>query len=594
MGIFVSKTGRRSRYDEINQNQNGSFSSRGRRIKPLSREVVLHAAALKGDCAAAENLFKDKNLIKHPITEGGEIALHIAAVEGHQDFVSKLLEVMEREDLEIKNALGCTALCFAAAGGHIGIARLMLDKNPDLAKVRGTDGGVWPLYMAALQGFGEMAELLLIPSDIASWTELEKADLLTSAIDSGLYDLAVKIVDGDKTLALAQDANELTPLQVLAGKSVAFSSDNGQGFWDNISRNVLNYMNMPKTEDENAEKVNAYTLMDCLWDAAESCKEEVEAGIGHVASAADTAQLFFIAAEAGNDEFLVELFKKDHNLLYKVNEDSQSIFHVAVRRRYNKVFSLMFELDGTKDLLASYIDDKGNNILHLAGKLAPQNQLDSIPGAPWQMQLEVLWFKVVEKLVQPAFRYKKNSENQTPRELFMSEHKDLRAEAEKFMKQTAKSCMLVTMLIATVVYTAAFTVPGGYDGKGAPILESKKMFVVFPVAETVATLSSLTSMLMFLSILTSRYSDEDFMMKLPFWMVVGVATLFFSIVAMMVAFCSCLLFFEHGWLAVALLLLFFGIVPAMFVVLKYPLLKNIFKCTYSCTWLFRSDGRLHS
>ncbi|XP_042025419.1 ankyrin repeat-containing protein At5g02620-like [Salvia splendens] len=591
MGNFVSKTRRRSRHDGINLNQNGYSSSRGRR-KPLSPEVLLHEAARKGDYAAAEDHFGDENLIKHPITEGGEIALHIAAIEGRQDFVSKLLEVMEREDLAIQNAKGCTALCFAAAGGHIEIAQLMLEKDPNLAKVKG-DEGVWPLYMAALQGFGEMAELLLIPSDIVSWTQLEKADLLTSAIDSGLYDLAIKIVVGDKTLALAKDANGLTPLEVLARKPVAFSSDNGQGFWDNITRNVLKYMNMSKTNDVNVEKWDiAYTLMDVLWDAVESCKEDVEAGVG--VDAADSAQLFFIAAEAGNDEFLVELFKKDHNLLYKVNEDSHSIFHVAVRRRYNKVFSLMFELGGTKDLLASYIDAEGNNILHLAGKLAPQNQLDSIPGAPWQMQREVLWFKVVEKLVQPAFRHKKNSANQTPHELFMSEHKKLREEAEKYMKQTAKSCMLVTMLIATVVFTAAFTVPGGYDGRGAPTLENRKMFVVFPVSEAVATLSSLTSMLMFLSILTSRYSDKDFLVKLPFWMVVGVATLFFSIVAMMVAFCSCLLFFEHGWVAVALLLLFFGIVPAMFVVLKYPLLRTIFRCTYSCTWLFRSDGRLHS
>ena len=41
----------------------------------------------------------------------------------------------------------------------------------------------------------------------------------------------------DITLALAKDANSQTPLQVLAGKSVDFSSDNGQGFWDNITRN---------------------------------------------------------------------------------------------------------------------------------------------------------------------------------------------------------------------------------------------------------------------------------------------------------------------------------------------------------------------
>lgn len=108
----------------------------------------------------------------------------------------------------------------------------------------------------------------------------------------------------------------------------------------------------------------------------------------------DSSELFFIAAESGNDDFLVELFNNDHNLLYKVNMDRHSIFHVAVLRRYVKVFNLIYELGGTKDLLATYVDNDGNNILHLAGKLAPQNQLDSIPGAAWQMQREVLWFKV--------------------------------------------------------------------------------------------------------------------------------------------------------------------------------------------------------
>ncbi|KAG6392170.1 hypothetical protein SASPL_146383 [Salvia splendens] len=195
----------------------------------------------------------------------------------------------------------------------------------------------------------------------------------------------------------------------------------------------------------------------------------------------------------------------------------------------------MHELGGTKDLIAACIDGEGNNILHLAAKLAPQNQLDSIPGASWQILREVLWFKAVEKLVRPAFKHKKNKEGKMPRQLFVAEHEDLRAEGEKFMKQTAKSCMVVTVLIAMVVFTTAFTVPGRYNSHGAPILENKRMFVIFPVLEAVATL---TSMLMFLSILTP--------------------TLFFSIVAMMVAFCSCLLFFEHGRAADALLLFFFG------------------------------------
>ena len=77
--------------------------------------------------------------------------------------------------------------------------------------------------------------------------------------------------------------------------------------------------------------------------------------------------------------------------------------------------------------------------------------------------------------------------------------------------------MLVAMLIATIVFTIAFTVPGGYDNNtGAPILQNKKLFLVFPISEAVATLASLISVLTFLSVLTSCYSDNDFLMTLPF------------------------------------------------------------------------------
>ncbi|XP_047972093.1 uncharacterized protein LOC125214895 isoform X2 [Salvia hispanica] len=605
-----------------NVNENG-YSSSDRERRPSTDTVALHRAALMGNWDAAwELLSRNENLIRTAITEGGEIALHVAAVEGHEIFVTKLLENIEIDDMETLNEKGCTALCFAAAAGHTKIAQIMLQKHPDLANIKG-ENSVWPLYMAALLGFGEMADFLYHKSNLGSWTPLEKVNMLTSAIESELYDLAKRIVGDDKTLAVAKDINGETPLQVLARCPSAFSCDNGPGFWNKIAINVLPCMKKTAIDDMNA-RCNAKRLMYYLMDAAKLCKEDIEIGgavepahveatvvvesahvepTTHVESAdieadedrvTDFSTSFFTAVDAGNDVFLVELFKNDHDLLYKVNEKSHSIFHVAVLRRNVNVFNLMYELGGTKDLIATYIDDEGNNILHLAGKLAPQNKLDTIPGAAWQMQREVLWFKEVEKLVQPSYRHKKNKKGQTPHELFVAEHKGIRAEGEKFMKQTAKSCMLVTILIATVVFTTAFTVPGGYNNSGVPILENKRMFVIFPLSEAVAMLSSLTSMLMFLSILTSRYSDEDFLKALPIWMVVGVSALFFSIVAMMAAFCSCLLFFEHGWVSATLLLTFFGSVPIMFVVLKYHLLKTILLCTYSCTWLFRSHNRLHS
>lgn len=161
----------------------------------MPESVALYRAALKGDWDAAEELLlQNISLIKTPITQGGEIALHIAAVEGHQFFVAKLLEIMEVGDMNIQNAKGCTSLCFAAAAGHTGIAQIMVSRaSPTLPTIKG-ENGVYPLYMAALQGFDEMADFLYPLSGFGSWTEQEQIELLTTAIDSELYGEYIVIV----------------------------------------------------------------------------------------------------------------------------------------------------------------------------------------------------------------------------------------------------------------------------------------------------------------------------------------------------------------------------------------------------------------
>ncbi|KAL8508577.1 hypothetical protein ACS0TY_018998 [Phlomoides rotata] len=531
------------------------FSSPHLGQRYVTQCVPLHKAALKGDWDAAQKLLaNDPTLVTARVTEGKEIALHVAAVEGHYNFVDNLVNEMDEKDLGIQNAVGCTALSWAAAAGHIDIAKLLVRVNANLPTIKG-ENGITPLYLAALQGFNEMAEYLYPLSAFQDWTPCEQIKLLTTLIDNELYGLAMVIVEEHGLLAIDEDENGDTPLEVLARKPL--SSD------------------------------DAYALFDCLWEIA-VCQDDIELG-----KSENLTRLFFVAAHEENEEFLIELIRRYPDFLYKVNL-KHSIFHIAVARRYVKVFNLMCELGGVKDLIATYKDEEGNNILHLAAKLAPRNQLNSIPGAALQMQTEVLWYREVEKLVRPSYRSKTNSAGQTPYDLFMAEHYELMREGEKLMKQTAKYCMLVTMLITTVVFTADFTVPGGYDNDtGVPILETKKLFMVFPVSVAVATLSSLTSMLMFLSILTSRYSVDDFLKSLPFWLVIGVTSLFVSIVAMMVAFCSSLLFFHHGRTIITILLVFFAAVPIMFVILNYPLLFTILRRTYSCRWLFRSNHQLH-
>lgn len=121
----------------------------------------------------------------------------------------------------------------------------------------------------------------------------------------------------------------------------------------------------------------------------------------------------------------------------------------------------------------------------------------------------------------------RDSNGRTPRMLFMEEHAKLVKEGEKWMKNTASSSMLVATLITTVMFAAIFTVPGGSDNeKGTPIFLEATSFVIFAVSDALALFSSVTSILMFLSILTSRYAEEDFSRLLPQRLIVGLATLF--------------------------------------------------------------------
>ena len=146
----------------------------------------------------------------------------------------------------------------------------------------------------------------------------------------------------------------------------------------------------------------------------------------------------------------------------------------------------------------------------------------------------------MEKLDHPLHKGTKNEDLKTPWQLFREEHKDLLEQAEKWMKDTANSCMLVATLIATVVFAAVFTVPGGNDSdgpkKGIPIYLQDNAFIVYAVSDVLALFSSLTSLLMFLSILAARYAEEEFLETLPRKLIIGLGSLFLAIATTMIAF----------------------------------------------------------
>ncbi|KAJ0703607.1 putative PGG domain, ankyrin repeat-containing domain superfamily [Helianthus annuus] len=303
-----------------------------------------------------------------------------------------------------------------------------------------------------------------------------------------------------------------------------------------------------------------------------------------------SSRVSFVAAEMGNTKFLTELIRQYPDLIWDLNDDNQTIFHIAIKHRHEGIYNLLYETGSMKNFITRLRDIHDNKMLHLAGMGASKERLADVSGAALQMQRELLWFMEVKDTIPPSYREQKNKNGLTPRELFTKEHMQLMKEGEKWMKGTASQCMVVATLIATIVFAAAFTIPGGYSQTdGIPIFYQKPIFVVFVVADAMSLLLSSTSILTFLSILTSRYAERDFVESLPKKLMLGISTLFLSITAMMITFGVSFFILYHKemkWIPILIGVL--AIVPVvLYVALQYHVLLDVIRSTYGSKYLFK-------
>ncbi|GMY13700.1 isoform 2 of ankyrin repeat domain-containing protein 17, partial [Fagus crenata] len=336
-----------------------------------------------------------------------------------------------------------------------------------------------------------------------------------------------------------------------------------------------------KLKQENSKQSEAHKLVKkCL----QAYRDDVE----NLKVIPEISELLFEAAEVGNIEFLVELIRFDFDILWKI-DNHRSIFHIAVEKRHESIFGLLNEIGSIRDLISDSIDKDGNNILHLVAGLAPQDKLNAISGAALQMQRELLWFKEVEKIVNPSYKEMKNGNGKTPYALFAEEHEKLRKQGEEWMMNTAEYSMVVAALIASVMFSVQLA--DGLDNR----IETSTLDLAFAYSNAIALLFSSTSLITFLSILTSRYSYDDFLLSLPVRLMIGVTSLFISITAMMVAFVASFCLKNHNHLKYPLIFVVIGLfacVPISYVLLKYRLCVDIVQSTCYSSSLFQPRQHL--
>ncbi|KAK4762884.1 hypothetical protein SAY86_008652 [Trapa natans] len=245
-----------------------------------------------------------------------------------------------------------------------------------------------------------------------------------------------------------------------------------------------------------------------------------------------------LAAKNGITEMVEKILEDFPVAIHDMNSEHKNIVLLAVENRQPHVYELLLRRNILADNIFRQVDSNGNSALHLAAMLRDYKPW-LIPGAALQMQWEIKWFKFVKTSMPPHFFDTYNKEGKTARTIFTETHRDLLRSGRDWLTSTSESCSVVAALIATVAFATSTAVPGGVrDENGMPRFEDQPAFDIFAISSLVALCFSVTSVVLFLSILTSRYQEKDFGRDLPKKLLVGLTSLFVSIASMLVSFCA--------------------------------------------------------
>ncbi|KAL0374584.1 UNVERIFIED_CONTAM: hypothetical protein Sradi_3374100 [Sesamum radiatum] len=563
-------------------------------VNDLNCYLPLHKAAIRGDWETASKFFdSNPDAVSARITKNLETVLHIAVGRSEAcSFVEKLVELMPTDALSLKSKFSETALHYAAKYGNTKAAKLLVARDPGLPHIW-NDTNLLPLHLAALFGHKEMVLFLLtvtrdneVPNPFADQPGIT---LLISIVHSAFYDVALDLVRRYPKLATTISPGNNTALSILAGKPSAFLSGRSLKSWQKLiyscipvklartshlrrGRDIENPSERPVKQIDvcwqvlrqtfrrtypvfvpQVKHIHDMKLMHCQAMELVKCLCLESLNVDTVKSASVFKPAVILSATCGLYEVTEEILSSFPSAIWCLDPEHHDLFQLAVINRRETIFNLLYDLEEHAHLVTQNTDSHNNNILHLAGKLAPPDRLSLVPGAALQMQRELQWYKEVENFVTPSYKGKENTDGKTPAMVFAEEHKDLILEAEEWLKDTAKSCTFAATLIATVVFAAAITVPGGSNTEsGLPIFQKQRPFVVFAVSNAVSLFSSVTSVLMFLFILSSRCAEADFLYTLPNTLIIGLVNLFF----------------------------FFGFHDGSFLLCNYPLLKDMIRSTY--------------
>ncbi|XP_011013420.1 PREDICTED: uncharacterized protein LOC105117456, partial [Populus euphratica] len=201
----------------------------------------------------------------------------------------------------------------------------------------------------------------------------------------------------------------------------------------------------------------------------------------------------FTATRRGIEEIVGLIIKLHPYAMDQRDEMNRSILDVAIMYRQKKIFDIVKEQKIPMARMRRFLDYSGNKLLHHVADMKKNSGVTK-PGPALQLQEELKWFERVQDVIPSYYVPLLNKDGKTAKECFEIAHEEQLNKAQIWIKETSQSCSTVAALVATVVFAAAYTVPGGSDENGKPIFINSPYFLIFTVSDVVSLASSLTSL----------------------------------------------------------------------------------------------------
>ncbi|CAL0309043.1 unnamed protein product [Lupinus luteus] len=540
-----------------------------------AEDTVLHMAVYIGQTCLVktllDNITEDMTLtILNVQNLKGNTLLHIAAELGNVDICK---DIVKRDPglICIRNNEGETPMFLAATHGkkdaffclhgHLqsqGLALQILGLYPHLAGSVNEDG-LTPLHILArkpncflsctrMELYERIVYSCLFVDDIQE----EANDLRNNQADTdqypknyetcmnflSLFKTALKVLTTGKKFNAATDdvENDVSQKSYLG---------RGASWLAKIQRKKERHMRAKQVMNELIERASLYMYDDVLGRNPHAYALQHGRGNESINSSSYMKNRNFeerniespilIAARTGVAEMVESILDKFPVAIHDVDINNKNIVLLAIENRQPRVYRLLSKMDMIKETAFRHVDNQGNSAVHLAA-MYRNHKPWRVPGAAMQMQWEYKWFK---NSMPPNFYERYNNKGQTAKQIFINTHGHLVKEGSKWLCNTAESCSVVAALVAAVAFTTSTAIPGGPNQEnGIPIFQGRPAFKLFALSSLVALCSSVTSLVLFLSILSSRFQEKDFVVDLPRKLLVGLTTLLTSIASVLISFCA--------------------------------------------------------